>query len=64
VHLGANACIVGQNAEKAERVPSDIATGRNGAKVLGYNGVDFINFNLEVAAQKCVEELGNIDFVM
>ncbi|KAL6897429.1 hypothetical protein GGI43DRAFT_385298 [Trichoderma evansii] len=65
VYLGANACIIGRNKEKAERVAADIATSRRGAKVLGYGNVDVRDLsNLEAAVKKCVAELGGIDFVI
>lgn len=65
VHLGANACIVGRNVEKTEGMARDIATARVGSKVLGYGAIDVRNFDLlENAVQKCVKELGRIDFVM
>lgn len=34
VYLGANACIIGRDAQKTESVAADIATARKGAKVL------------------------------
>jgi peroxisomal 2,4-dienoyl-CoA reductase len=40
VHLGANACIIGRNVEKTERVAREIAQVRKGAKVVGIGGVD------------------------
>ncbi|PGH07246.1 hypothetical protein AJ80_08032 [Polytolypa hystricis UAMH7299] len=65
VHLGANACIVGRNVEKTERVAKDIATARSGAKVLGIGAVDVRNFDsLKAAVDKCVKELGGVDFVI
>jgi len=65
VHLGANACIVGRNVEKTERVAKDIATARKGAKVLGLGAVDVRKPEALVeAAEKCAKELGGIDFVM
>lgn len=65
MHLGANACIVGRNAEKAERVAKSIATARPGAKVLGIGNVDVRKAEtLQSAAERCVEELGGIDFVI
>lgn len=65
MYLGANACIIGRNKEKAERVAADIATSRQGAKVLGYGNVDVRDLrNLEAVVKKCVAELGGIDFVM
>jgi peroxisomal 2,4-dienoyl-CoA reductase len=65
VLLGANACIVGRQVEKTERVAKDIATARKGAKVLGIGSVDVRNVeSLQKAVEKCVSELGRIDFVM
>lgn len=65
VHLGANACIIGRNVEKTERVAQDIATARPGAKVVGIGAVDVRNFeDLKNAAERCVKELGSIDYVM
>lgn len=65
VHLGANACIVGRNVEKTERVAKEIATVRPGAKVIGIGAVDVRNFDkLQAAVNRCVEELGGIDFVI
>lgn len=40
VYLGANACIIGRNVEKTERVAKEIAAVRKGAKVLGIGAVD------------------------
>ncbi|KAJ5619158.1 hypothetical protein N7510_003142 [Penicillium lagena] len=65
VHLGANACIIGRNVEKTERVAQDIATARQGAKVIGIGAVDVRNFeSLKTAVDRCVEEFGGIDFVI
>jgi peroxisomal 2,4-dienoyl-CoA reductase len=65
VYLGANACIIGRNVEKTETVAKDIATVRPGSKVLGIGAVDVRNFeSLKGAADRCVKELGGIDFVM
>ena len=65
VHLGANACIIGRNVEKTENAAKDIATARPGAKVIGIGAVDVRNVNsLKDAAERCVKELGGIDFVM
>ncbi|KAK4927850.1 peroxisomal 2 4-dienoyl-CoA reductase sps19, partial [Elasticomyces elasticus] len=65
VHLGANACIVGRNAEKATSVAADIATARPGAKVLGIGNVDVRDpKSLQDAVERCVGELGAIDFVI
>jgi 2,4-dienoyl-CoA reductase [(3E)-enoyl-CoA-producing], peroxisomal len=65
VHLGANACIIGRNVEKTENMAKDIATARKGAKVIGIGAVDVRNPEaLTAAADRCVRELGSIDFVM
>lgn len=65
VHLGANACIIGRNVEKTENMAKDIATARKGAKVLGFGAVDVRKPEaLHEAADKCVKELGAIDFVI
>lgn len=65
VHLGANACIIGRNVEKTERVAQDIATSRPGAKVIGIGAVDVRKFeDLKNAVERCVKELGAIDYVM
>ncbi|KXG50045.1 Glucose/ribitol dehydrogenase [Penicillium griseofulvum] len=65
VHLGANACIIGRNVEKTERVAQDIATARPGAKVIGIGSVDVRKLeNLQQAVDRCVKELGGIDFVI
>lgn len=65
VYLGANACIVGRNKEKAERVGNEIAATRPGSRVLALGDVDVRRIkDLEDAAAKCVQELGSIDFVM
>lgn len=65
VHLGANACIIGRNVKKTEHAAQDIATARQGAKVIGIGAVDVRKFeSLKDAVERCVEELGGIDFVM
>ena len=65
VQLGADACIVGRNVAKTERVASELATARPGAKVLGFGTVDVRKpQDLEKAVARCVEGLGGIDFVM
>ncbi|KAI9755971.1 MAG: hypothetical protein M1815_004332 [Lichina confinis] len=65
VHLGANACIVGRNVDKTERMAIDIATARLGAKVLGIGNVDVRNYgNLQNAAETCFRELGGIDYLI
>jgi 2,4-dienoyl-CoA reductase [(3E)-enoyl-CoA-producing], peroxisomal len=65
VHLGANACIIGRNVEKTESTAKDMETCRPGARVIGIGAVDVRNpQSLEEAADRCVKELGGIDFVM
>ena len=65
VHLGANACIVGRNVGKTERMAKEIATARKGSKVLGFGSIDVRAVeSLQDAVEKCVKELGGIDFVM
>ncbi|KAI1385080.1 NAD(P)-binding protein [Hypoxylon trugodes] len=65
VHLGANACIIGRNQEKTEKAAIDIATARKGAKVIGIGGCDVRKpEDLVKAAERCVKELGAIDFVI
>lgn len=65
VHLGANACIIGRNASKTESMAKSIATARSGSKVVGIGGVDVRSIqSLESAVERCVKELGSIDFVM
>ncbi|KAM5344050.1 hypothetical protein ACJ41O_012587 [Fusarium nematophilum] len=65
VYLGANACIVGRNAGKAERVARDIAQSRPGSTVLGIGNVDVRKLDdLESAVRQCVEKLGGIDYVI
>jgi peroxisomal 2,4-dienoyl-CoA reductase len=65
VHLGANACIVGRNVEKTESMARDIATARSGAKVIGIGAIDVRKPELlQQAADRCVKELGSLDFVI
>ncbi|CZR65928.1 probable reductases with broad range of substrate specificities [Phialocephala subalpina] len=65
VHLGADACIVGRNVENAEQVAKDIATCRKGAKVLGIGNIDVRKIeSLNAAVERCVKELGGLDFVI
>lgn len=65
VHLGANACIVGRNEKKTEEVAKDIAAQRPGAKVIGVGGVDVRSMeSLQSAVDRCVNELGGIDFLI
>ncbi|KAL9027825.1 MAG: hypothetical protein Q9196_003707 [Gyalolechia fulgens] len=65
IHLGANACIVGRNVEKTEKMAQDLATARQGANVLGLGSVDVRSIqSLQAAVDRCVNELGGIDFVI
>ncbi|KIW90133.1 uncharacterized protein Z519_09565 [Cladophialophora bantiana CBS 173.52] len=65
VALGANACIVGRNHDKAKNVAADIALVRPGSTVLGLGGVDVRNHeSVKEAVDTCVQRLGGIDFVM
>ncbi|KAK3352815.1 hypothetical protein B0T25DRAFT_518014 [Lasiosphaeria hispida] len=65
VHLGADACIIGRNVAKTEATAKEIAKVRPGARVIGIGAVDVRNFeDLKSAADRCVKELGGIDFVV
>ena len=65
VHLGANAAIVGRNEAKTTAMAADIATSRNGAKVLGLGGVDVRDAAaLAKAVERWVKELGAVDYLM
>ncbi|KAH9902212.1 hypothetical protein F4778DRAFT_736770 [Xylariomycetidae sp. FL2044] len=65
VHLGADACIIGRNQQNTEAAATDIATARKGARVLGIGGCDVRDpESLVKAAERCVKELGAIDFVI
>ncbi|OQV04555.1 hypothetical protein CLAIMM_09415 [Cladophialophora immunda] len=65
VALGANACIVGRNHDKAKKVAADIALVRPGSTVLGLGGVDVRNHeSVKGAVETCVQRLGGIDFVI
>lgn len=65
VYLGADACIVGRNIDKTERSAKDIATARPSARVIGIGAVDVRSFDsLKSAVERCVQELGGIDFVI
>jgi len=65
VHLGANACIIGRNVEKTERMAKNIATARKGAKVIGIGAVDVRKIeDMNKSVARCVEELGGIDYVI
>lgn len=65
VLLGANAAIIGRNAEKTEKAAKEIEALRPGAKVLGLGNVDVRDVHSLVKASKeTVDQLGRIDFVI
>jgi len=65
VHLGANACIIGRNVAKTESMAKNIATARQGAKVIGIGAIDVRSIeSLEGAVERCVKEFGGIDYVI
>lgn len=65
VALGGNACIIGRNVQKTEAGAADIATVRSGAKVIGLGNVDVRDAaQLKAAADRCVKELGGLDFAI
>ncbi|GAM88262.1 hypothetical protein ANO11243_062950 [Dothideomycetidae sp. 11243] len=65
VYFGADACIVGRNGPKTDEAAKSIATARQGAKVLGIGGVDVKNADAVAGAvEKCVQELGGLDFLI
>ena len=65
VHLGANACIVGRNKDKVERVAKEIEACRSGTRVIGIGNVDVRKMDsLQAAVDTCAKELGGIDYVM
>lgn len=65
VALGGNACIIGRNVEKTERMAKDIATTRPGAKVIGIGAVDVRDPKaLQDAADRCAKELGSLDYAI
>ncbi|WAO95961.1 2,4-dienoyl-CoA reductase ((3E)-enoyl-CoA-producing) [Fusarium falciforme] len=65
VCLGADACIVGRNSQKTEKMAQAIAKVRAGSKVIGIGNIDVRKLEaLEGAVGQCVRELGGIDFVI
>lgn len=65
VRLGANACIVGRNVEKANMAALSIQAARPGSKILGLAPVDVRKLeDVERAVKQCVDEFGGIDYVM
>ena len=65
VYLGANACIVGRDTQKTEKVAGELSKTRPGAKVIGIVAVDVRDVkSLRDAADRCVRDLGGIYFVI
>lgn len=65
VLLGANACIIGRNAEKTEKAAKEMSQLRSGSKVLGLGNVDVSKIeSINDAVQRAVKELGRIDYVI
>lgn len=65
VLLGADVAIVGRRKDNTERVGSELAKLRDGAKVLSLGGVDVRDVKaLKAAADRTAQELGGIDFVI
>lgn len=64
VHLGANACIVGRSAEKTEAMARDIETARPGSRVIGVAADVRSISSMMAAVDKCVKELGSLDFAI
>lgn len=65
VLLGANAAIVGRNKEKTDAAAKELQALRKGAKVVSLPNVDVRDIKqMTAAANKAVEELGKIDFVI
>ena len=65
VSLGANACIVGRNREKAEKAALEISSVRPGSVIVAVGDVDVRNAEkVQEAVQTCVTRLGGIDFLM
>lgn len=65
VYLGANAFIIGRNPAKTESMAAEMSRLRPGAKVIGMGNVDVRKIDdLNKAVDRCVQELGAIDYVM
>lgn len=65
IYLGANAFIIGRNVEKTESMAKEMSTLRKGAKVIGMGALDVRKIeDMERAVERCVQELGGIDYVM
>lgn len=65
VLLGANAAIVGRNAEKTNKAAEEISKLRPGSKIVSCPNTDVRSVqSVAEAVKKTVEELGRIDFVI
>lgn len=65
IYLGGNAFIIGRNVAKTESMALEMSKLRPGAKVIGVGGLDVRKIeDMEKAAERCVKELGGIDFVI
>ena len=64
VHLGANACIVGRNRARTEEIAKDIRTSRPGSRVIGAVADVRDISSMTAAVEKCVRELGSLDFAI
>ncbi|KAJ8145475.1 hypothetical protein OY671_001436 [Metschnikowia pulcherrima] len=65
VLLGANAVILGRNAEKTEKAAREIESLREGARVIGVGNTDVRDVqSIAKAVETTVKELGRIDFVI
>ena len=65
IYLGANAFIIGRNASKTESRAKEMALLRPGAKVIGMGNLDVRKIeDMNKAVERCVQELGGIDYVM
>lgn len=65
IALGGNAYIIGRNAEKTEKMAKDLETARKGSRCIGQGNVDVRNaVALKEAADRCVKELGSLDFAI
>ncbi|KAI5949679.1 hypothetical protein CANMA_005486 [Candida margitis] len=63
--LGANAAIVGRNKEKTDAAAKELEGLRSGAKVVSLPNIDVRDIKqMSAAANKAVQELGRIDFVI
>ncbi|KIN03500.1 hypothetical protein OIDMADRAFT_117384 [Oidiodendron maius Zn] len=63
--IQAHACTIARNAEKMKRIAISLDRACKGARVIGIGAVDFSDLkNSERAVERCVNELGTINYVM